>query len=286
MRLSPWNPPLCTATVAYYEHVVKSLDTIFVMRYTIAMEIFLTTALFLAGLIVGSFLSALVPRIYAKQTLLGRSQCDQCNQQLTVAQLVPLVSYIYFKGRCKQCKTKISWEYPVLEACMGVLFVLFGMYVAGIAELVRDLIIVTLLAFTFLYDGKYGYILDRATLIPALIFFVVAWIFGWNTPTNMLLGALIGGGIFVIQYVVSQGKWVGGGDIRLGVFMGVILGWPLTIVALMLAYVGGAIISLTYIFFKKKDMQSAIPFGTYLTLGTVAAMLWGNELTQWYIGLL
>jgi prepilin signal peptidase PulO-like enzyme (type II secretory pathway) len=102
----------------------------------------------------------------------------------------------------------------------------------------------------------------------------------------MIIGIVIGAGIFLFQYVISKGKWVGGGDIRLGMLMGVILGWPRILVALFLAYILGAIVSLVMVVFKKKELQGSTPFGTYLTIGTFVTMLWGAKIVEWYVGLL
>jgi len=102
----------------------------------------------------------------------------------------------------------------------------------------------------------------------------------------MLIGAAIGGGFFLAQFILSRGKWIGGGDIRLGVFMGVILGWQLTLVALFLAYIVGAIISVGLIAAKKKTLASKVPFGTYLTVTTFVSMFWGSQILNWYIHLI
>jgi prepilin signal peptidase PulO-like enzyme (type II secretory pathway) len=102
----------------------------------------------------------------------------------------------------------------------------------------------------------------------------------------MTIGILVGGGFFLLQYAVSKGTWVGGGDIRLGMFMGVILGWPLILVALLLAYVGGTLFVLPFLIAGKKQLAGKIPFGAYLSVATVVMMFWGERLVDWYIGLL
>ena len=97
---------------------------------------------------------------------------------------------------------------------------------------------------------------------------------------------MIGAGFFLLQYLVSKGKWIGGGDIRLGALMGIILGWQNTILALFLAYLIGAIVGLGLIIAKKKNRDSAVPFGTFLVIGTFVAMFWGERIVGWYLTLL
>lgn len=241
---------------------------------------------FILGMTIGSFLSALVPRVFARTSMMGRSACDHCAAKIAWYDNIPVASFLYLRGTCRSCKKRISVQYPLIEVCMGLLFGYTAVAVGMQWELLRDLIVITLLAFTFLYDGRYGYILDSATVTPAVMLFAVAWIAGWRTPSSMLIGAVIGAGFFLVQYTISHGVWVGAGDIRLGGFMGVILGWQLTLVALFLAYVGGAIVSLVMIVMKKRSAKSTIPFGTFLTLATVAAMYWGQQMLDWYIGLI
>lgn len=124
------------------------------------------------------------------------------------------------------------------------------------------------------------------TIHPAAILAAATVWFGWLSIPSMLVGALVGMGFFLAQYVVSKGRWIGGGDIRLGLFMGIILGWPLILVALFLAYVGGAIFVIPFLIMGKKQFASKIPFGTYLSVATVVAMFWGEKLVDWYIGLI
>ena len=106
----------------------------------------------------------------------------------------------------------------------------------------------------------------------------------WNRWDSMLLAAFVASGFFFLQFVISKGRWIGGGDIRLGLLMGVILGWPNILVALMLAYVLGAVVGLLLVATRKADMKSAVPFGTFLTVATVVAMFYGNRIVEWYLG--
>lgn len=237
---------------------------------------------------IGSFIACAVWRIRMKLSFLWtRSCCPECKKQLAWYDNIPLVSFLWLKGRCRYCRKNISWQYFWIELASALLFLLAAhlhqIHHGVTPEFVRDSIILFLLLFTFVYDLLYQEILDEVTLYPAVILFVLSLVFDWKSVESLLFGMLAGAGFFLLQYVLSKGRWIGGGDIRLGAFMGVILGWPLILVALLLAYVGGAIISLGLIAFNKKKMKSQVPFGTFLTIATVAAIFWGDSLVSWYI---
>jgi prepilin signal peptidase PulO-like enzyme (type II secretory pathway) len=154
----------------------------------------------------------------------------------------------------------------------------------------------------FIYDLKYQEIPDSFTLVPAGILFSLGVIFSatggsalggqsfnlsiFPNVSSMLLGAIIAAGFFLLQFVASKGKWIGGGDIRLGVLMGVILGWKLTIIALFMAYVLGAIVGIILLILAKKKRDSQIAFGTFLSVATLVCMFWGNAILSWYLGFL
>jgi prepilin signal peptidase PulO-like enzyme (type II secretory pathway) len=96
---------------------------------------------------------------------------------------------------------------------------------------------------------------------------------------------VIGSGFFLLQFVISKGRWIGGGDIRLGFFMGAILGWPHVLTALFISYILGSFISIFLLLYRRKEWGDKIPFGTFLALGTFITMLWGPSLVNWYLSL-
>ena len=152
--------------------------------------------------------------------------------------------------------------------------------------LVTTLVVVWLLTFIFIYDARHQEILDRTTLLPAVILFFFSALVGWKSVQTMLLGVFIGAGFFYLQYALTKGKGIGGGDIRLGALMGVILGWPGILVALLVSYVLGAVVGLYLLILKRKKMNSTVPLGTFLCIGTCIAMFWGRQIAAWYVGLL
>lgn len=246
-----------------------------------------STIAFVLGSVFGSFLNAWIVRVHNRESILvGRSKCTDCNRQIAWYDNIPIVSFVLLRGKCRHCNKQIHWQYPLIELWMGLLFA--WLFVTRGLDLlvVRDLIIVYLLTFIFVYDKRYHMILDRVTLIPAAILFICSIMLGWHTWQSMLGGAGIAGGFFLVQYIVSKGKWIGGGDVRLGVFMGVILGWQLVLLALYLTYVIGSLVLLPFIIMKKKTLKTAVPLGTYLAISTVITMFWGEALLTWYLSLL
>lgn len=247
--------------------------------------------IFLVGITIGSFTNAFIWRTKKHKTMSGRSMCPKCKKTLLAKDLIPILSFFILRGKCRNCHTKISIQYPLVEAWFGVAFVVAtlihqnGLYGFS-TELLRDWLIIFILSFLFIYDYLYKELPDKITLPSIVILFVLSLVFGWHTWQSMLISAFVLGGFFLFQFVISRGKWIGGGDIRLGFLMGIILGWPLGAVALMLSYVGGAFLSIILLALKKTSLESQTPFGTYLTVATLFTMFWGQQLLDWYLGLL
>jgi prepilin signal peptidase PulO-like enzyme (type II secretory pathway) len=133
-----------------------------------------------------------------------------------------------------------------------------------------------------MYDARYYLILDQTIFAASLVAVVCNVLLGvpWQ---GMVIGALVGGGFFLAQFVVSRGQWIGGGDIKLGVLMGLLLSWPTILGALFLAYISGSIIGLGLVAGGKKQLGSQVPFGTFLTLSTFVMMLYGQQIISWYL---
>lgn len=263
--------------------------------------------LFVLGLAVGSFLNAFLWRLHEGVSLTqGRSMCPHCKTQLLGRDLVPLLSFLILRGRCRACKMPISYQYPLVELATGLIFVGIGMIFAahtpggilavlggGIPaqtslQLVAYLLFAAILIALFVYD-LHWYLLPDIITIPSIIAaFIVNGFLLSTQPFNLLIAALIGGGFFLFQYLISRGRWVGGGDIRLGVLMGCMLGYPGIGVALFLAYMMGSIVGIGLLIGKKKGMKSEVPFGPFLTLATLIVLLFQNDIltTLFALGIL
>jgi prepilin signal peptidase PulO-like enzyme (type II secretory pathway) len=217
--------------------------------------------------------------------------CDFCGKTLLWYELIPVISFLVLRGRCGGCKKRIASTHLWVELALGLLFMLVG-YVHHLDEfpltllLVRDLAVMFFLVAIFVYDALYKEIWDKWTTIPAVFFFFFSLVYQFHTLKSMLLGVVVGAGFFLLQYLISKGTWIGGGDIRFGIFMGVVLGWPHILLGILIAYVLGGIGGTLLLVTKKRALASEIAFGTYLSIGTAVTMLWGSEIISWYLGLL
>ncbi|MBU1126330.1 MAG: prepilin peptidase [Patescibacteria group bacterium] len=249
------------------------------------------------GVIVGSFVNVVVFRTKTDEAFWkGRSKCRTCEVPISPIDLVPVLSYFALKGRCRSCSATIEWQYPAVELITGVMFgVLFARAALGIgvpdwidgsewlALFVRDAVMSVFLLIIFVYDFKYSYILDRFS-IPAIILAIVFNLALGADAINLLLGGLFIGGFFAFQFLVSSGKWVGGGDIRMGMLMGFLLGVSNGVLALFLSYILGAIFGIILILTKKRKLDSQVPFGTFMAAATLITMILGPYMLEWYLG--
>lgn len=241
---------------------------------------------FILGLVVGSFLNVVVARLDTKKSIwFGRSQCPHCSSTIVWHDNIPLVSYFALAGKCRNCRKKISATYILVELFTGMIFALMFSLFGLTPVLFFNLIITSFLIVIFAYDLLHYLILDKIT-IPAMIF---AFLGNWyltGSFSELIIAAILGGGFFALQFFISKGSWVGGGDIRLGALMGFILGIKFLLVALFIAYVVGAIVGGVTVLLKNKKMSSQIPFGPFLVFGTLAAMTYGQAILSWYLNLL
>lgn len=249
------------------------------------------------GLIMGSFLDCLLWRLKQNQSLFGRSFCPQCRASLAWYDNIPLLSYLLLRGRCRRCRRTISWQYPLIEAVTGLLFgAAFWRLslAAGGAEtwrlsdwlhLLRDWVFIFSLVAIFVSDLRWYLIFDEIAIPAGIIVFALNLLLGATWP-SLLLSATIGTGFFLIQYVASRGKWLGGGDIRLGFLLGAGLGWPLLLPALMAAYLLGALVGVGLLAAGRKEWGSELPLGTFLCAGALLALWYGQPLIAWYLHLI
>lgn len=215
----------------------------------------------------------------------GRSRCPACSHSLAWRELIPLVSFLAQAGRCRHCRGKISRRYPAVEAATALLFAAGGLLLPDWPRLVLYLIIVSFFIALFVYDLEHYLVPDRISL-PAIVVISVLQLFLGFPLLSLVWGAASGALWFLAQFLLSRGRWVGGGDIRLGLLMGVVLGWPLVWLALMLSYVGGSAAALLLIAIGKKTLKSRLPFATILLPATLAVWIWGGSWWRWYLGLL
>ena len=240
------------------------------------------------GAILGSFTTMLVWRLHHDEPgiVAGRSKCPKCNKTLGALQLVPVLSWLFQFGKCHNCKSKIPVFYPLVElifiAC-GVIFVQ-KFYPTSPLILALGLLLVFFALILWVYDTKF-FEVDRRISWPAIAI-ALAWAIANGFWQSALIGGAIGFSLFAVQYFYSKGKWVGAGDMELGLFMGLALGWEHTIAALFLAYIIGSLIAIPLLFWGKKNMKSQLPMGAFLIPAMLIILHSGDRIVEWYIGLL
>jgi len=237
----------------------------------------------------------------SEKDLRGRSFCPHCKHTLGWQDLFPVFSFLLLGGKCRYCKAKISWQYPVVELATGIIFLVilkFAPVLAVMPGLIWCLNVAFLfyiassLILIFVYDLKH-YLIPDIVLFPAIIITLIHdFLYSYFTVhdysyfINSLLAVVIASGFFLAIFLISKGKWMGFGDVKLAVLMGLLLGTWNVLVALFLAFFLGAIIGLTLMVLKGKSLKSEIPFGPFLITGTFIAMLYGNQIIQWYLNCL
>ena len=269
----------------------------------------------LIGLALGSFVNALVWRMRHNEEISakgakgdkkslkkeaqlsivnGRSMCVDCKHQLAWNDLIPVVSWLALSGRCRYCRKKISVQYPLIELLVAFLavlsLVLWPFELSGILTWVSFglwVLALPLLAALVIYDIKYMimptaliYILD----VIAVLFIVTLALGseGINVIISSLIGSLAIGGFFWGLHVFSKGKWIGGGDVRFGFTMGLFLGWQRALFALALASYLGTALVIVLLILGKYHKKMRLPFGPFLIVGTCIALLYGNQVIDWY----
>lgn len=248
---------------------------------------------FIFGAAIGSFLNVVILRLKisadgkASINLWGRSKCPNCRKVLTPLELIPILSFLFLGGRCSHCRQPISWQYPAVEILAGILTILPLIFL-GLASIYAYLIIPILYLFIiiFFYDLKKLIIPDVILIILfclTLIFDIIKLLQHETTFFDLLLGVLIGGGLFLALVYFSKEKWMGWGDVKLGFVLGLLLGYPYIIVSHMMAFILGAIVSLALIYFKGKTLKSEICFGPFLVLAATITLFWGSQIINWYL---
>ena len=257
--------------------------------------------IFILGISVGSFLNVVICRLKTKETILfNRSYCPKCRAVLKWYDLIPVLSFLLQKGRCRYCNAKISWQYPIVEISTGLLFLLIvqnyvilsvseGSYaiittrffaslrMTDFLNLIYYFIIVSFLIIIFVYDLKHYIIPDRIIypgIIISLLYLLAAAAAAYDSLFSYFLSAFIASGFFLALVLVSEGKWMGLGDVKLSFLMGLILGWPNILFALFLSFLSGAVIGIGLIIFGKKGFKSQIPFGPFLAGSTILVMFY------------
>ena len=248
------------------------------------MALILYSVIFLYGIVIGSFLNVCIYRIPLGESIAKeRSHCMSCGYQLKWYDLVPLFSWLALRGKCRKCGTPISPQYPMIEALNGVLYVLiFAVNGFSLVSGLYCLMASALLALSVIDFRTYEIPFGFNVFIGILGVLRLVTDFGnWS---DYVLGFLAISVVLALLLIVSQGRAIGGGDVKLMAAAGLLLGWKLIILAFLIGCILGSVIHI--IRMKVSQAERVLAMGPYLSAGILIAALWGNQFINWYFNLL
>ena len=240
------------------------------------------------GLAVGSFLNVVIYRLPRGGSVVHPpSRCPNCQYQLRWYDNVPLLSWAFLRGRCRKCRTPISVRYPIVELLTMAVFMLHLWLFGWTALMLVRLVFACALIALFAIDLEH-HLLPNAITLPGIVAGLVANLFVPPGLKDAIIGTLLGGGVLwaigeaYYRYAGQEG--MGGGDVKMLAMVGAFLGWKLVLVTLVLSSIAGSLIGLLVIAIRRGGMKYALPYGTFLALGALAASLAGDQLVAWYVG--
>lgn len=255
----------------------------------------------LLGLCMGSFVNALVWRLHKNRDFVReRSECTHCHHVLAWYDLVPVVSWLSLRGRCRYCHQPIE-DSPLVELGVSGLFVLsYIFWPFGFATVASQvvfglwLVVLVLLAALFVYDQRWSLLPDKlvfpliglACVVSAMRFFALEKLAPLDGAFMIAGGVTVMSGLYAVLYVVSKGAWVGFGDVKLNIALGAMLGWSGALLAVFLANILGVLVVVPGLLSKKLTRRSRVPFGPFLIAAFVITWLWGRLILDWYVAMI
>ncbi len=260
---------------------------------------YIGTIIFVFGAVIGSFLNVLIYRLpIGMDFKRGNSICPKCEHQLYWKDLFPLFSWIFLGGKCRYCKAPISKQYPIVEAINGACYVLAYLFLCGgtgieglSLKLVGYMIFFSCLIVVSWVDFKHQIIPDSmwiAIFVGGLFIVGDALINGYfdkHWIVSRIIGLFAVSGLFFLIGFITQGRAMGGGDIKLMAAVGFVLGWKAVLISLFMSALFGVIFSIGRKIFDKKEMKGVIPFGPFLAMGSAVCAFVGEWIFDSYLSL-
>lgn len=251
------------------------------------------------GLMVGSFIGMLTYRLPRGLPLSGRSFCDICKKKLSWFENIPLLSFLLLKGQCPKCKNKIGFRYPLVELSTAVLFVLVGIFwqnaapandvayqfkeLLGLQSLFLYLLLLSFFVALFVIDLEFK-------ILPDLLVFALLLVTCYLLlflPSPLLFHHLLSGfiiSVFLLSlFLLTKGHGMGFGDVKMAFVLGSILGFPESVVWILLAFLTGGVWGFILILTRKARFGQHVPFGPFLLIGAGVAFAFGEILFRWYL---
>jgi leader peptidase (prepilin peptidase) / N-methyltransferase len=238
--------------------------------------------IFILGAVVGSFLNVCIHRLPEERSIVfPSSHCPHCGQAIRFYDNIPLFSFLILRGRCRDCGERISWRYFLVEGLTALLALfLYGKFGLGLPLLVAFIFVCVLIVITFI-DIQHQ-IIPHAITLPGIPLFFLAAVFVMGVqPLDAFIGMMTGIGclylIAVYYEAVTGNEGMGGGDVNLLAMLGAFLGWQSLLFILLVGAFAGALVGLTLMIARGKNLKFAVPFGPFLSLGAVVYLFWGRE---------
>ncbi|MFB4166718.1 prepilin peptidase [Virgibacillus sp. JSM 102003] len=249
------------------------------------MDILLILFFFLLGLIFGSFFNVVGLRLPENIPFANdRSICPHCNHQLSWYENIPIISFAIQGAKCRHCRKKISFIYPIIELSTGILFALSYSLIGLNLEIITALLLVSMLMIILVSDITFMLIPNRVLLFFLPLFIIIRIAQPLDPWWSSILGGIIGITLLALIIIVSRGG-MGAGDMKLFGILGIILGIDKVLLAFFLSCMIGAIIGMMLLFFKVIDRRQPVPFGPYIVAATLITYFYGERLVNWYFNL-
>ena len=246
----------------------------------------------LFGMIVASFLNVCIDRLLNKESLISpASHCASCHHRLATKDLIPVFSYLWLRGHCRYCQAPVPRRILWMEIGSGVLFAFLYWHYGLTIELAVNTFYCCLFVVLMVIDLEHGLILNKIVypgMAVALLLSIFSTFLFQSEIVPEIKQSAIGGGIafgfFLLVVLISRGG-MGWGDVKMAALIGLVTGFPLVFVALFLAIIFGGLIAGILLLLKIKKRKESVPFGPFLSLGTIVTLLWGSDILNWYLGL-
>ena len=252
------------------------------------INVLIVGLVFMFGMCIGSFLNVCIYRLPSSMSIINpsRSFCPQCNSAIQFYDNIPVFSYLWLKGRCRNCKASISLRYPLVELMTGILAIaILFMFGLTLESIVFFVFISSLLVITFI-DIDHKIIPDMISLPGIPIGLAASFVLPDMTFKSSLLGLLVGGGSLLLvawtYNLITHKEGMGGGDIKLLGMIGTFIGWKGVIFTIFAASLTGTFVGIIVMLLKGKNLKFAIPFGPFLSIGAMSYVFFGEKVLLWY----
>jgi len=248
---------------------------------------FILIAAFVFGACIGSFLNVCIARIPEASSLIyPGSNCPACHHPIRFYDNIPILSYIWLRGRCRNCSQSISFRYLMVEAVTGLMAALVIVYFGLTVDALIYFILICALIIIIYIDLDHQIIPDSISLPGIPIGFAASFFLDTLTYIDSLIGILLGGGLlFAIAwgyYLITRKEGMGGGDIKLLAMIGAFMGWQGVCFTIFMASITGTLAGILLMLLAQKNLKFALPFGPFLSIGAIAYLFLGPQLIAWY----